>query len=67
MAINRFNYEFLIETEREALYVLDDFCIISSWEMVEFNKIDNSGKDIGEYLCVSNYCLSVYKKHILFV
>lgn len=45
--LNVFKYGLLSETDKEVLYILDDFCIMSSKEMVESNKSDDNDKRIG--------------------
>lgn len=54
--INVFNWNLLAVTKKEVLDILEEFQMMSSREMVEFDKTEDSEKKIGNYLCNSrNY------------
>lgn len=52
--LNVFKYDLLSEKDKEVLYILDDFCIMSSKEMVESDKSDDNDKRIGSIILMSN-------------
>lgn len=54
--INVFNWNLLGVTKKEVLDILEEFQMMSSSEMVEFDKTEDGEKKIGNYLCNSrNY------------
>ena len=54
--INVFNWNLLAVTKKEVLDILEEFQMMSSREMVEFDKTEDGEKKIGNYLCNSrNY------------
>lgn len=50
MTINEFNYNFLSEIERKVIDFFDEFRIISSKEIMQFDKRSNSDRATGNYL-----------------
>lgn len=56
---NGFNCDFFINIEKEVLYILDRFWIISSSMMIEFDKREDGKKNIFDYLRKSRNFLSL--------
>lgn len=50
VVINEFNSDYLAITKMEIIEILEDFFIMSSREMVEFNQCDDWERKLDEYL-----------------
>lgn len=67
MAINNFNRNYLIIIEMEAITILEEFSIISSREMVEFDQCDDCKNLIDEYLYKLCFSLGVHSRVVIFI
>lgn len=59
VAINDFNYDYLSVIKREVAKILEEFHIMSSREIVEFNQCDDWEKKIDDYLNMFEICLGI--------